>query len=382
MTDLDLTREPGHDPAGAQRTHRRSRRRLSGCIPVALALVVVLALVAVVGVVVWKGAGGLRDLFADPTDFAGNGNGNGKVTVEVAEGELASDIAKTLEQKGVVASTEAFTDEAARNSDSLGIQPGFYQLREQMSARSALDLLVSGETRIENEVTIPEGLTAEETFAELADQTKVSEQAYRAAARRAEALGLPVYADGELEGYLFPATYPLPPGLGAGRVLELMLDRFRQAATAVGLAERAVEVDRTPAEVVTVASLIQAESRRPADFAKVAAVIYNRLDERIKLDLDSTVQYATGGTGVFTTDKERADPSPYNTYTNAGLPPGPVGAPGELALEAALDPAEGRWTFFVTVNLETGRTLFTPSYSQHLRNVKKLFAYCRSSGAC
>ena len=380
MTELDLAREPGHDPAGGQHTHRRSRRRLSGCIPVALALVVVLALVAVVGGVVWKGAGGLRDLFADPADFAGNGNG--KVTVEVAEGELASDIAETLEQKGVVASTEAFTDEAARNSDSLSIQPGFYQLREQMSARSALDLLVSGETRIENEVTIPEGLTVEETLAELAEQTKVSEQAYRAAARRAEALGLPAYADGELEGYLFPATYPLPPGLGAAGVLELMLDRFRQAATVVGLDERAAEVDRTPAEVVTVASLVQAEARRPADFAKVAAVIYNRLDEGIKLDLDSTVQYATGGTGVFTTDKERADPSPYNTYANAGLPPGPIGAPGEQALDAALDPAEGRWTFFVTVNLETGRTLFTPSYSQHLRNVDKLFAYCRSSDAC
>lgn len=380
MTDLDLTREPGHDPARGPRTHRRSRRRLSGCIPVVLALAVVLVLVAVVGIVVWRGADGLRNLFADPADFTGNGNG--KVTVEVAEGDLASDIAQTLDQKGVVASTEAFTDEAARDSDSLSIQPGFYQLREQMSARSALDLLVSGQTRIENEVTVPEGLTTEETLTQLAEQTKVSEQAYRAAARRPEGLGLPAYAGHELEGYLFPATYPLPPGLGAADVLELMVARFRQAAQAVGLDERAAEVEHTPAEVVTVASLVQAEARRPADFAKVAAVIYNRLDEGTKLDLDSTVQYATGGTGVFTTDKERADPSPYNTYLNRGLPPGPIAAPGELALEAALDPADGRWTFFVTVDLETGRTLFTADYSRHLRNVDKLRDYCRSSDEC
>jgi len=111
-------------------------------------------------------------------------------------------------------------------------------------------------------------------------------------------------------------------------------------------------------------------------------VIYNRLRQGTALELDSTVQFATGGTGVFTSDAERDDPSPYNTYRYRGLPPGPIAAPGQQALRAALEPAGGDWTFFVTVDLGTGRTLFTDDAEQHLRNVRKLRAHCATSQAC
>lgn len=376
MSDLDIV-DPSGRATQRSRDSRRTRRRGYGCIPVLLAAAVV---AAGIGVVIWQGTDAVRGLFAGPEDF--RGDGRGAVTIEVSEGDSAGDIAVTLERAGVVASAEAFTEVAAADSRSLGIQPGFYELNEQMSAQSALDVLVSDAARIEKQVTVAEGLTVGETVARLAGQTRIAADSYTAAAREPARLGLPGYARGDLEGYLFPATYPLPPRVSAIQVLSLMVDRFRQAAAAVDLGAGAARLDVAPGDVVTVASLVQAEARRPQDFAKVAAVVYNRLDKNIALRLDSTVQYATGGTGVFTSDAERNDPSPYNTYRHPGLPPGPIGAPGQRALRAALAPAAGDWKYFVTVDLRTGRTLFATRYDQHLRNVRELRGYCATSEAC
>ncbi len=376
MSGLDIVGSPANRPAGSSR-RRRTRRRVRGCIPVLLALAVV---VGGGSVAVWKGTDAVRSMLAGPEDY--NGNGSGSVTIEVLEGDSAGDIGGTLERKGVVASVEAFTQEAATDSRSLGIQPGFYRLSRQMSARSALDRLVRDDARIENDVTVPEGLTVDEALRRLAGETRVPLSEYVAAARRPGELGLPAYAGGDPEGYLFPATYPLPPQVSAPEVLASMVERFMQVARQLDLAAGAARVGYTPAEVVTVASLVEAEARRPQDFRKVAAVIYNRLDEGRRLQLDSTVQYATGGDGVFTTDRQRRSPSAYNTYRVRGLPPGPVDAPGVRALRAALEPARADWTYFVTVDLDTGRTLFTDSYRRHLRNVEVLRTYCASSKAC
>lgn len=346
---------------------------MRGCLPVLVALAVI---VAGAGLAVWKSSDLVSGWFAGPQNYSGRGSGS--VTVEVAEGDTAGEIAVTLERAGVVASAEAFTDAAAADSRSLGIQPGFYALREQMSAKAALELLVGDAARIEKQVTLAEGLTVEQTLDELARQTSVPRQAYAAAARRGR-LGLPAYAGGDPEGYLFPATYPLPPKVGAVEVLALMVDRFEQAAAKLGLVRGAARIGYTPAEVVTVASLVQAEGRRLPDFPKIAAVVYNRLRKDMALRLDSTVKYATGTVGdgeVFTTDKDRRNPSRYNTYRHPGLPPGPIASPGEKALAAALDPAAGKWTYFVTVDLESGRTLFADSYRAHQRNVARLRAYC------
>jgi UPF0755 protein len=229
---------------------------------------------------------------------------------------------------------------------------------------------------------VAEGLTTAETLKRLAQQTDFSAKAYRAAAEKPAKLGLPKYAGGNLEGYLFPATYPFPPTVKADDVLRAMVQRFEEAAGNLNLEAGASKRGYTPAEVVTVASLVQAEAKRKADFPKVAAVIYNRLDQGQPLQLDSTVQYASGGTEVFTSDEERLNPSAYNTYQQQGLPPGPIDAPGEQALEAALKPARGNWTYFVTVNLRTGKTLFTDDYQVHLGNVQKLRTYCQTSDAC
>lgn len=375
MSDLDIV----NPSPGAGRRHRRvgaRRHTLRGCLAVTVALAVV---VGGVGVVVWTGTGVVRNLFAGPEDY--RGQGSGPVTVEVLDGDSAGDIAVTLERAGVVASVDAFTDAAATDSRSLGIQPGFYRLREQMSAKAALELLVGDGARVLHQVTVPEGLTVEETVRRIADQSPVPVGQLAAAARHGAGLGLPAYAR-DAEGYLFPATYPLPPHTGATQVLRLMVERFDQAAEEVRLVARADDVGLDPAEVVTVASLVQAEAKRVQDLRKIAAVIYNRLDEGDRLELDSTVRFVTGGEGVFTTDKQRRSRSAYNTYRVKGLPPTPIDAPGERALRAALDPAGGGWSYFVTVDPRTGRTEFTDHYREHLRGVRQLRAYCRSSPQC
>jgi UPF0755 protein len=163
-----------------------------------------------------------------------------------------------------------------------------------------------------------------------------------------------------------------------------MVSEFSRQAASLSLEERAGDLGMSPKEIVIVASLVQAEASRPQDFGKVARTIYNRLDARMRLQLDSTVHFASGDdTGdVFTSDEQRNNPSLYNTYQHEGLPPGAIDSPGQRALRAALDPTRGDWRYFVTVNLETGRTLFTDSFAEHKRNVTKLNAFCADSDLC
>jgi UPF0755 protein len=279
----------------------------------------------------------------------------------------------------VVASTAAFVSASSGET----VEPGFYQLRKKMSAEAAVAFLLDGEHRVESRVAIPEGLTVEQTLKAAAKQTKLSMRELRAAASKPGTLGLPPYAGGELEGYLFPATYVLPPGADATELLTMMVDRFKQAASDVGLEQAAAERDVTPHELVTVASLVQAEAQRSADFGKVARVVDNRIEKGMPLQFDSTVHYATDTVGqVYTTDQQRAVDSPYNTYLVTGLPPGPIESPGDEALAAAADPTKGDWLYFVTVNLATGKTEFAETLAEHDRNVVKLERYCRTSDAC
>ena len=132
------------------------------------------------------------------------------------------------------------------------------------------------------------------------------------------------------------------------------------------LVQRAQALNRSPYEILTVASLLEAEVR-PADFTKVARVIYNRLDAGMPLQLDSTVAYATGADDLMLTQEQMDTASPYNTYLNTGLPPTPINSPGEAALDAALSPAQGPWLYFVTVNPKTGETKFAKGYQRFLR---------------
>jgi len=230
---------------------------------------------------------------------------------------------------------------------------------------------------------VPEGFTVQEALARLADESDLSAKQLARAARDTGKLGLPAWSGGDVEGYLFPSTYTIDPGVSATDVLGQMVGRFREVSDEISLEKGARQLGVSPREVVIVASLIEAEASRAQDLGKVARVIYNRLDDGMKLQLDSTVKFAEGSSdSIYTTEKERNNPSLYNTYQHEGLPPTAIDSPGERALRAALDPTPGDWLYFVTVDLDTGRTLFADTFREHDRNTDKLDAYCADSDLC
>jgi len=147
-------------------------------------------------------------------------------------------------------------------------------------------------------------------------------------------------------------------------VLTGMVQRFEQEATQVNLPTAAKQVHLTEGQVIIMASLVEAEGGRVSDYPKIARVIYNRLEQGIPLQLDSTVLYGLKTYGIIASDQQLASSSPYNTYKHKGLTPGPIDSPGAAAIQAVLRPASGNWIYFVTVNPKTGETLFTASQAQ------------------
>ncbi len=356
----------------------RPRKRAFGCLAVLLSLAV---LVGGAFAVYTVGVSALKEKLSPPPDYSGAGTGS--VVVEVKKGDASSDIAATLKEKDVVKSAQAFIDVARKDPRSVGIQVGFYQLKHKMSAKNALGVLVNPDNLVQSAVTIPEGLTVKQIVAKLAQGSDFSRRAFRKVLDKPARIGLPGYAHGNPEGYLYPATYMLPPNATPRSILSKMVDRYEQEAAHLDLAAKAKELGHSPHDVMVVASLVQAEARFDKDFPKVARVIYNRLDKGMPLQFDSTVHYAVGKDGsVGTSDSDRGSDSPYNTYKFPGLPPTPISAPGEKAIRAALAPAKGTWLYFVTTNPDTGVTKFATSYAQHLKNKAEFDRWCAQSDHC
>jgi UPF0755 protein len=224
-------------------------------------------------------------------------------------------------------------------------------------------LLLKPSSRLVSRVTLPEGLTATQILQRLAQATGVPIAQLQAAAANPASLGLPAYANGSLEGFLFPATYDFEPGTTPQQMLSSMVTRTVQV-----LDQLQIPADQR-LSVLTEASIVQAESGSAEDMPKVARVLDNRLAMGKPLQLDTTVNYANGKSGLTTTAQDRANPSPYNTYVHTGLPPGPISNPGEDALKAVLAPAQGDWLYFVVVNPDTGETRFAVTDQEHAANV-------------
>jgi UPF0755 protein len=292
------------------------------------------------------------------------GEGFGTVKIDVHPGQSLSGIGQTLVAAGVVKSVTAFSDAASQDPLARSIQPGTYQLRQQMSALSALDLMESPNALVGGKITIPEGLRlskAEQLIS--AGQTTIKVADLEAAIGRGN-IGLPAYANGKAEGFLYPATYNVDSSMTASALLIQLTARFRQVAAAINLEQGAAKLHLTPYQVVTIASLIEAEVKRPQDFPLVAEVIINRLRIGKRLELDSTVNYALGTTKPFLSQSDLQAQSAYNTYVHPGLPPTPIDSPGQAALTAALNPAQGNFLYFVTIDQTTGETTFTASQKE------------------
>ncbi|MEO3870224.1 endolytic transglycosylase MltG [Nonomuraea sp. B12E4] len=322
----------------------------------------------VVAVVV-LGAGAIVVLkpYLSPDDFEGPGSGS--VTVRITPGSSAEAIGSRLAEAGVVASVQSFVNASEERAVTGRLRPGHYRLRKGMSAGAALDLLLSPSSKIVRRVTLPEGMRTSEVLARLAQQTGLPLKELQSVDKAL--IGLPEYAPG-LEGFLFPATYEVEPGDTAVDVLAAMTERFATAARHVDLKEQAAHLRLTPLEVVTVASMIQAEGGTDEDYPKISRVIYNRLEKGTPLEIDSTVLYAQNRRTLRVTEKDTKVDSPYNTYRHKGLPPGPIANPGEKALMAALNPADGDWHWFVTTDPAHRITKFTNKESEFVRYREEL----------
>ncbi|MCU1571877.1 MAG: hypothetical protein JWR33_2618 [Naasia sp.] len=312
----------------------------------------------------------LADVLAGPAEKDYRGSGSGDAVLVIHDGDIGEDVAKNLVSAGVTKTFDAFYDLLLSADPTPVFQPGAYSLHKKMSARSALDALLDPASRLENQVVIPEGETVATALQLVADATDVPLDDLQAAAKDPASFGLPKEST-TLEGFLFPATYQFDPGITAHDALQTLVDRMVSSLDDAGVAPG----DRY--RVVTLASLVQKEAGLRDDYYKVSRVFLNRLDQDMLLQSDATVAYGTGNTHrVSTTDAERQDESnPYNTYVHPGLPVGPISNPGDLAIDAALHPADGPWLFFVTVDLETGQTVFSETIDEHDAAVQKWLAW-------
>jgi UPF0755 protein len=366
------------DPEVKPSAAREIVHKGKGCLAVILA-----AAVLVFGVYfVYDHSKGLLEGFGQVPDYPGPGRGS--VTVTIPEGASLDDIGAVLVDSDVVQSTKAW-DQAVRSEErATSVQAGRYLMQKQIPAVDALRLLINpGESRVRAEFTIPEGLRLSAQVDALAKETKIKKAAFLQALDKPKSLGLPGYAKNRPEGFLFPDTYELTAEATATSTLRQMVTQYKSVTGDIGLEADAKKLGRTPYEVLIVASIIEREVNQDQYRAKVARVLYNRLDEGMKLGLDSTVIYAENLKTNTTTPEDRDSKSRYNTYRYEGLPPGPIAAPGRAALQAAANPEKGDWRYFVTVNFKTGETKFATSDADFNKLQQEFKRYCQDNpGTC
>lgn len=354
----------------------KKRRRIGGWI--AFAIVIVLLGGAVVGVTVaWNAYGEpIRSFFGwtEPKDYE-EGMATGEVSVTIVSGDTGASISHTLYEAGVTKTEDAFYDYLVSTGQNPPFVPGMFMLQKQMTSAAALAALLDPANRHDPSVLLREGLTVSDSIQAISDSLGIPLSDLKDAVADPSQYGV---SASSLEGWLFPATYTFASGTSAHDVIATMVTRAEHALDQAGVA--VADRQRT----LTIASIIQREARQPADFYKVSRVIANRLDPSIGqtgglLQMDSTAQYGYGemhdGT-VSSSAAALADDNPWNTYVHPGLPAGPIANPGDAAIDAALHPADGNWQYFVTVNLDTGETVFSATVAEHDAAVAQWRQWC------
>ncbi|WP_045303837.1 endolytic transglycosylase MltG [Saccharothrix sp. ST-888] len=341
---------------------KEGRRNRGACLIVAIAL---LGATAGAG---WFGYGFYQAHFGPPPDYTGDGSGS--VNVEIKSGASGEAMGQALKDADVVKSAGAFVDAVTKNPKGGTIQPGTYTLHHQMSAEAAVKELVDANGG--NALTIPEGKKAVDIYAKIDAKLKLQPGTTAAVAKdKAGELGLPDYAGGNIEGFLYPMKYSVTDGMKPEDLLKQMVstaaDHYKQLGLDAGAQQAGV---KDGYQVLIEASIVQAEGNNPADFGKMARVIANRLKTNVNLGMDTTLQYQLGRTKLV--DKEINDKSlKYNTYVNPGLPPGPIGNPGDDAIKAALNPTPGNWAYWIAMS--PTETRFAATFDEHKKNVQE---YC------
>ncbi|MYQ77212.1 MULTISPECIES: endolytic transglycosylase MltG [unclassified Streptomyces] len=368
--DEDDDRDSGG--GGERRGKGKKKKGRSGC----ACLVVSLVLVAGVGGAGYFGYSFYQDRFGPAPDYSGSGSGS--VEVEIPKGAFGYDIGNILKKAGVVKSVDAFVSAQNENPKGKGIQAGVYLLHSQMSASEAVKMMV--DPKSQNLLVIPEGKRNSAVYA-LIDTRLGLKKGTTAdvAADKSGSLGLPDWAKGHakikdpLEGFLYPAAYSVTKGMKPETVLKEMVDRANEEYKKLDLAGTAKKYKlEGPWQVITAASLVQAEGKTHDDFRKMAEVIYNRLkpdntQTNQMLQFDSSYNYLKKQSEInISLEEIRKNPDPYNTYKYRGLTPGPIGNPGNEALAATLHPTTDGWLYFVATD-GMHKTEFAKTYDEFLK---------------
>jgi len=290
-----------------------------------------------------------------------------EIVFEVRRGDSLRAVAERLEAEGLVRDAWIATVWARLRGQAGELRAGEYLLSPAMSTGEILDRIAAGKVATW-EVVIPEGLTAQEIGARLADRGLVDREEFAAAVadpELARELGIPAPT---LEGYLFPETYRLPRGWSGADVARVLVQHFREAWR-----ELEPEAERRGLEmheVVILASIVEKETGAASERPVIASVFANRLRRNMRLESDPTVIY---GIPDFDGNLRRShldDPgNVYNTYQHFGLPPGPIANPGLAALRAVVEPADTNFLYFVSRN--DGTHHFSPSYREHVNAVDR-----------
>ena len=367
----DLFAAESTDGPGSGGRGRKKKRR-TGCL---VALIVVLALIGgAVGAGFWvmnTYGDQIRDVmgWGPPKDWE-PGLATGEATVVIRVGDTGVNVSTALYEAGVTRTDGVFYDYLVDESIAFTFYPGVYSLQQKMMAADALEALKDPANKSENTVAIAEGGTVESSLPRISEVMGIPLEELQAAVADPSVYGVTAP---DLEGWLFPAVCTFDPDVTATQVIARMVDRTRESLSAAGV---------TPGDeqrVLTIASIIQREGRTD-DFAKVSRVIQNRLDDGMKLQMDSTSQYGYGElhAGVLSTsDEAQYDDNPWNTYVHEGLPIGPIASPSDAAIAAAMHPADGPWFYFVTINPQTGETTFSTTYEEHQAAIKEWQQWCR-----
>ena len=364
----------GGDRERRSKSNKRKGKNGVACLVVALVLVGGVGGIGYFGYQFWQGEFGAAE------DFAGSGSG--EVQVEIPKDSGGYQIGNILKKAGVVKSVDAFVSAQGRNPKGLSIQAGVYTLKKEMSAESAVSLMLNPASQAN--FVIPEGKRNAWVYEQLDKRLDLKAGTTKGIARaKADSLGLPDWAKNHkdvkdpLEGFLFPASYPVSKTAKPEDALRKMVSRANAEYTKLDMDAKAKDLGLNgPWELLTVASLVQVEGKYKHDFDKVARVVYNRLKpnnvETVgRLEFDSTVNYFRGTStlDVGSVEEMRKIKDPYNTYAYdvKGLIPGPISNPGIEALNSAMSPADGPWYYFVSIN--ENKTVFSVTLKEHNQNV-------------
>ena len=351
---LEAVQPSDHSSLERPRHGRPKKRRHGRTIPAGRPLLLALLLGVLCGIYL-------------PLSAVLGGGEEEPVTVAVGQGDTLSSVADKLEEAGVIESSNLFKLETRIEGGETEIKAGEYRFVPGEDSEQILETLSSGESVSAFTITVPEGLNLEQTARVVEGEGDIPAEEFESAARRTD-YGYDFLDDPAIrttEGFLFPKKYEFERGIDAAQVVDRLLRQYLLEKEGLDFAEAQDRFNLTEYELVTVASLVEKESANPEERSLIASVIYNRIRSGMPLQVDATVQYALGKAKEDLKLDDLDVDSPYNTYRNPGLPPGPIASPSRESIQVVLEPAETDYLYYV-LEADGEEHLFTEDYDEFL----------------